>query len=304
MSVDSCVAFLEAVHRSVELQQEMKAMTDPSELVALGRRRGYDFDSREIAAASVSAAQGQDAPPTEESGPGGLPTTSAFYHYEFDLAELPAFAEVAAILPELEIKPPSVELGRFERAFRRDDLEWTNMSPAAPEFSGIYEEIMRSHWSDADGIRSERRDFHLVNLDQHTSHVLYEDYFAAKVRMISALERVFGGKVQFSGSLWYPPKSYRLWHTNETQPGWRMYLIDLDGDDGASGTSFFRYMNPESKELVTLEDRPRSMRFFKIEQEQDKLFWHCIVNPSDRHRWSFGFAVPDNWMDRLLDAHP
>lgn len=304
MSVDACVAFLEVVRQSTELQQELKAMTDTSEIVALGRRRGYDFDSGEIAAAASRASYAPGARPIEEPEPRAVATKTAFYHYEFDLDTLPAFANVVAILPELEIKPPTVDLGRFERAFRQDDLDWTDMSPAAREFSDIYEEIMCSHWSDGDETTVERRDFHLVNLDKHTSHAFYEGYLAAKIRMITELELIFSGNVQFSGSLWYPPRSYRLWHTNETQPGWRMYLIDLDGGRGMSGTSFFRYMNPESKGIVTLEDRPKSMRLFKIEQEQDKLLWHCIVNPSDRNRWSFGFAVPDDWAERLGVAHP
>ena len=36
-----------------------------------------------------------------------------------------------------------------------------------------------------------------------------------------------------------------------------------------------------------------------VAQDPDRLFWHCIVNPSERHRWSFGFVVPDNWIDAI-----
>jgi hypothetical protein len=119
--------------------------------------------------------------------------------------------------------------------------------------------------------------------------------------MISLLEAFFGSEIRASGSMWYPPFGYRLWHTNETQPGWRMYLIDFDEPAGdPAGISFFRYMNPQSKEIVTLEERPKLVRFFKVEQEKDKLFWHCIVNATTRNRWSFGFVVPENWTDKLL----
>jgi hypothetical protein len=58
-------------------------------------------------------------------------------------------------------------------------------------------------------------------------------------------------------------------------------------------------MNPESHELVTLEERPRMMRFFKIEQDPRKLFWHCIVNPTASNRWSFGFEIPEGALERL-----
>lgn len=175
------------------------------------------------------------------------------------------------------------------------------MSPAASDFRGRYEEVMQFHWQgQLPPHEFSRRDFHLVNLDQHVEHPLYDQYFQAKTRMIAMLEECFGSTVQFSGSMWYPPFGYRLWHTNETQPGWRMYLIDFDDPAGDSySTSFFRYMNPESKEIVTLGERPKLARFFKIEQEDDKLFWHCIVNASAHNRWSFGFAVPEDWMDKL-----
>jgi hypothetical protein len=302
MSVDSCVEFLQAIRHSSELKRELRAMSHPTELVALGRRRGYTFDATEIPVASASLSQDPEEEVASTPAAATSSGRSAFYHYEFDIEALSGFTEVSSTLAELEIKPASVDLELFEHTFRAEDLEWTSMSPAAHGFQGIYEEVMKSHWQDASEQGFARRDFHLVNLDTHTDHPLYDEYFAAKVRMIAALDGIFGGNVQFSGSLWYPPSSYRLWHTNETQPGWRMYLIDLDGDEDEGGTSFFRYMNPETKESVTLEDRPGIMRLFKIEQEEDKRFWHCIVNPSSRNRWSFGFSVPGDWMEKVSGA--
>lgn len=304
MTVDSCMAFLQTVRDSDELKGELKAMSHSAELVAMGRRRGYTFDVEEIGPASAALVREEPDEQGPPGAPSAAPSKSVFYHYEFDLDLLEGFEEVRDTLSQLKIKPTTVDMGRLADTFRADDFEWTGMSPAAPGFHDIYEAVMASHWGDAtqNGAAEQefgRRDFHLVNLDTHTDHDQYEAYFAAKKRMIGELENIFSGDVQFSGSLWYPPASYRLWHTNETQPGWRMYLIDLDGDEGDGDTSFFRYMNPETKEIVTLEDRPRMMRLFKIEQEEDKRFWHCIVNPSRRNRWSFGFAVPDDWMSRL-----
>jgi hypothetical protein len=299
MSVDSCVAFLQTIEASPQLKQELRAMSHPVELVALGRRRGYAFDPADIPVASASLRRDSPDQPDSATAAPASPARSAFFHHEFDINLLPGFVEVRSILSELEIKPESVDLEGFERSFRTEDLAWTGMSPAEDGFQDIYEEIMKSHWEEAPEPEPFRRDFHLVNLDTYTDHPLYDEYFSAKLRMIAALEAIFGGSVQFSGSLWYPPESYRLWHTNETQPGWRMYLIDLDGSDADGGTSFFRYMNPETKELVTLEDEPGMMRLFKIEQQEDKRLWHCIVNPSRRNRWSFGFSVPEDWMERM-----
>lgn len=301
MSVEACTHFFQMFTSLDELKQQMKAITDPREMVALGKRYGYAFDTQDIVAAS-SALVGESSAPEP-----GLPAQeeaqrqSAFYHYEFDMRRIPGFEKVAEELPRLKIKPSTVDLRLYEKSYREEDFQFTSMSPAAPEFSQRYEEVMQSHWQDSlNGPDFSRRDFHLVNLDQHVEHPLYDDYFQAKTRLISALETFFGSEIRFSGSMWYPPFAYRLWHTNETQAGWRMYLIDFDEPAGdAKGTSFFRYMNPQSKEIVTLEEHPQLVRFFKIEQEKDKLFWHCIVNATTRSRWSFGFTVPDNWMEKF-----
>lgn len=301
MSMDSCTAFLEQTQREPDLRLLLRATTDTCELIALGRKHGYSFDVKDLMAASSALAVQESALPAPAQAPdaraGAAETTIC--HYEFDLRDLPELRPILAELPNLTIKPPTVDLNLFRASFRRDDLEWAWMSPAAAEFQRRYHEVMAPHWTQGEG-KSGRRDFHLVNLDQHVDHPLYQKYFEAKTRTITHLERVFGSEVKFSGSMWYPPFAYRLWHTNETQPGWRMYLIDFDEEIPPSDTqSFFRYMDPHTKEIVTLRDRPGMLRLFKVEQHKDRLFWHCIVNGADRNRWSFGFAVPDDWMSRL-----
>lgn len=297
MSLDSCVAFFKEVYSSSELKQELKAMSDLQELIAMGKRHGYAFNSSEIAEASASMASEGDSSAPNRQEPSVTYAESALYHFEFDLNETPGFETITKELDALKIKPSSVDMALFERSFRADDFEWTDMSPADANFQNRHEDVMNSQ--DKFG----RRDFRLINLDEHVTHPLYDDYFGAKVRMVSALEEIFGDEVRLSGSMWYPPTGYRLWHTNETQPGWRMYLIDFDGQpEPSGGKSFFRYMNPDTKELVTLEDRPKMMRIFKIEQEKDRLFWHCIVNATEFNRWSFGFVVPDNWMEKLNEV--
>lgn len=301
MSIDSCLSFLRQTTRSLELKQRLRATTDVKELVVMGKRYGYAFNVEELVTASslFNQESGSAGKGLQEQTADGVRTK--FYHYEFGVEQISGFGEVAAELSNLKIKPSTVDLDLFKESFREEDLQWTSMSPAAPDFRARYEEVMQSHWqSDLPAHEFSRRDFHLVNLDQHVEHPLYDHYFEAKTRMIAILEECFGSAIQFSGSMWYPPFGYRLWHTNETQPGWRMYLIDFDQPaEDARGTSFFRYMNPESKEIVTLGERPKLVRFFKIEQEDNKLFWHCIVNATMRNRWSFGFAVPENWIDKL-----
>ena len=294
MSVESCKEFLHATRTRADLAQQLKATTGIREVIALAGRHGFAFGVDDLVQGSASmAATGPKAKPVPPS-----PATT-FYHHEFELSELPGFEVVAAELDELKVKPPSVDLASFDADFRLEDLRSTSMSPAAPDFRSWYENMMQAHWK-GDRPGAPRRDFHLVNLDEHIDHPGYPRYFEAKARVIASLEELFGDEVRFSGSLWYPPSSYRLWHTNETQPGWRMYVVDVDEPfDDPAHTSFFRYMNPETGEIVTLPERPKIVRFFRVEQEADKLFWHCIVNPTRRHRWSFGFAVPESWADGL-----
>ena len=294
MSIQTCTTFLHEILSSTELRQQMKAVTDTREIIELGRKYGYIFDMQDLIAASSSFNQESalhQPPPTEQK--------PAFYHYEYDMEQIRGFEEIVKELENLKIKPPTVDMERYEQSFRTDDFQFLSLSPADPAFEGRYKEIMQAHWEpSAEAHEFSRRDFHLVNLDQHINHPGYEAYLEAKTRMISLLEAFFGCEIRFSGSMWYPPFAYRLWHTNESQAGWRMYLIDFDTPSGG-GRSFFRYMNPENKEIVTLEERPKIARFFKIEQAKEKLFWHCIANASMRNRWSFGFIVPDNWLERF-----
>lgn len=301
MSTETCVTFLQEISTSNELKQQVKSITDTKEVIVLGKRYGYTFDAQALTEASALLSNETRATGTSAPTPPAPAASSNFYHYEFKLAQIPGFEEITRELSNLKIKPSSVDMSLYENRFRADDLQFTSMSPAAPDFESRYKEVMQSHWQHA--IEKDdfaRRDFHLVNLDQHVEHPLYPQYFEAKNWMISHLERFFGSEIRFSGSMWYPPSSYRLWHTNETQAGWRMYLIDFDEPTGdTNGTSFFRYMNPQNKEIITLQESPLIARFFKIEQEKDKLFWHCIVNATTRNRWSFGFTVPENWMDKF-----
>ncbi|HEU5159747.1 MAG TPA: Nif11-like leader peptide family natural product precursor [Streptosporangiaceae bacterium] len=307
MSVESCSAFLRVACNSPEVRQQLKAVTGTQEIVKLGLRNGYDFGVRDLIAASSSFPGGPRGGTGTGTGSGTEATTeaatgtTAFYHHEYRMTDIPGFESIIAELPRLKIKPPSVDLAEFAGRFRDDDLRSTSMSPADPEFRDWYENIMKAGRRDpALGAGAPRRDFHLVNLDEHVEHPDYEQYFDAKFRTIAALEEFFGSEIRFSGSLWYPPSSYRLWHTNETQPGWRMYIVDFDAPFPDPGeTSFFRYMNPETHEIVTLRESPQMVRFFKAEQDPGRLFWHCIVNPTTRHRWSFGFVVPDHWADAI-----
>jgi hypothetical protein len=298
MSVQSSEAFLRIAYKTPSVAQQLKATTGIQEIVRLGERHGYDFSINDFMEAA-SFFRPENAPPRPEPAP--APTSTTFLHHEYRLEDVPGFEPVIAELPQLKVQPPTVDLAQFHHSYRADDEATTSMSPADPTFQQWHAAMMKEGWQDPSrGHGGPRRDFHLINLDEHTEHPSYEAYFDAKTRTIAALENLFDSEIKFSGSMWYPPHSYRLWHTNETQPGWRMYVVDLDAPfEDPQETSFFRYMNPETSEIVTLREHPRIVRFFKAEQDPERLFWHCIVNPTERHRWSFGFVVPDDWQNHL-----
>ncbi|MEV5705997.1 Nif11-like leader peptide family natural product precursor [Actinoallomurus sp. NPDC052274] len=296
MTVESCTRFLRLAEEDPQVRQQMKALTGVEEVIRLARTGGYDFTVRDLITASAEAGA-RDVPEPLDAPPAGdrpKPPAGAVYHYEYDMNDLPGFDAIIDELPRLKVQPSTVDLARFHDAFREEDLHSTALAPSGPEYQAWRDRVAAAPAGDV------RRDFHLINLDEHVAHQGYDAYLAAKTRAIAALEDVFHAEVRFSGSMWYPPSAYRLWHTNEDQPGWRMYIVDFDGDFAdPERTSFFRYQNPATGELVTLREHPRMVRFFKIEQEQDRLLWHCIVNPTERHRWSFGFVVPEHWAECL-----
>ena len=303
MSKETVLKFYEAIFDSQKFKQEIKVITRQEELVKLGRRNGYHFTLKDLAEADASYSHKNHDPlisiDSDDLAGEELPRP---YHYEFKFSEIPGFEEIERELKKLQIKPSTVDLDLYEKSFRAEDFKFNDVSPTVPGFRQYYHKSLKSYL-DLPFPKPEYawHPFHLINLDCHVENPLYEDYFQTKVRLLQLLENCLDTKLRFSGSLWYPPNAYRLWHTNETQPGWRMYLVDFDRfEENEKEKAFFRYMNPETKELVTLAEKPKIVRFFKIESEPSKLLWHCIVNATKFNRWSFGFNVSNQWIHKLL----
>lgn len=307
MSQQAFIEFYEASLKKDELKDKLKVITSVQEIIKLGEQHGYFFTTKDIAEASTSA---QEEAKTKEpvdlsknAETKSSEDSTRLYHYEFEFSEIQGFEEIACELEKLKIKPTTVDMDLYNKSFREDDLYFTSLSPDTPEFEQRYDEIM-APCLNSNSIATPdytQRQFHLVNLDLHVEHPLYDEYFSTKLKILKLLENYFGTDIRFSGSLWYPPNAYRLWHTNEAQPGWRMYLIDFDDFEPLkTEESFFRYMHPDTREIVTLREKSKLVRFFKVEKEPEKLFWHCIVNATRSNRWSFGFVVSDRWMEQLI----
>lgn len=108
----------------------------------------------------------------------------------------------------------------------------------------------------------------------------------------AAVDDAFGTACEWSGDFLYPPGAFRGWHTNRfDRPGWRMYIVTTL----EARSSFFRYLTPDGR-LETVWDQQQCANFFPIDPQHD--FWHCIAS-IDTHRWSQGFAVPDDWAEIL-----
>lgn len=93
-------------------------------------------------------------------------------------------------------------------------------------------------------------------------------------------------EVTRTGTHYYPPKGWMGWHTNADQNYWTLYITYTSQE----GTSFFRYYDKDTDTIKTSYDGEGiTCRIFKINQEKDNLFTHCVYTDVDR--WSFGFQV-------------
>ena len=67
----------------------------------------------------------------------------------------------------------------------------------------------------------------------------------------------------------YPPgEGYLGWHIDQT--GGRMYSAF------AEGKSFFRYRDPDTKEIITSWDKPGQWSFRIFDFDEENPMWHCV----------------------------
>ena len=91
--------------------------------------------------------------------------------------------------------------------------------------------------------------------------------------------------VSVSGHFLYPPTGYMGWHTNYKVPCKRLYITYATEDK----KSFFRYIDPLSKEVITdYDDKGITIREFDVTGRPPYL-WHCVG--SECMRLSFGYQI-------------
>ena len=102
---------------------------------------------------------------------------------------------------------------------------------------------------------------------------------------ISAIEKLTNRDAHMSGFFIYPPTGYMGWHTNYKSHGKRLYVTYASEDK----KSFFRYRDPETKEIITdYDDKGITTRQFYV-PKKSPYFWHCVG--SDCTRVSFGYHI-------------
>jgi hypothetical protein len=100
-------------------------------------------------------------------------------------------------------------------------------------------------------------------------------------------------------NVFYPKDGFMGWHNNWNASGYNILL-----SYSQTGNGFFRYLDPVTKEIVTMEDKPGwtcKVGYYGRGREPDKVYYHCAG--SYEPRITLGFIVPhlEMWQDMIAD---
>ena len=112
-----------------------------------------------------------------------------------------------------------------------------------------------------------------------------KSYIVVKSKFVSLKQKMFDKKVL---GVIYPASGYMSWHTNANDSGYNVLLTWSE-----NGNGFFRYQDPITKEIVTMQDKPGwncKVGYFGKHTEPDKVFWHCCS--TDELRISLAWIFP------------
>lgn len=137
------------------------------------------------------------------------------------------------------------------------------------------------------------------NYQIKTGHIQLTDRPITQI-LQSGLNSIFDTECQPLGDFIYPPGGFRTWHTNkfdvpnDQTSVWAIFFVFAEKSDA----SFFRFIDPNSGEMITSWDKVACANVFRI--SRTPLIWHCI-KAEDTTRWSIGFHLPDHWQE-ILDT--
>ena len=91
----------------------------------------------------------------------------------------------------------------------------------------------------------------------------------------------------------YPQGGYMGWHHNANAPGYNILLSWSE-----KGTGFFRYQDPMTKEIITMQDTPGwtcKVGYYGAWHEPNKIYWHC-ASAAQEERITLGYIIPHEGM--------
>ena len=93
--------------------------------------------------------------------------------------------------------------------------------------------------------------------------------------------------------MYYPVNGFIGWHNNCNCPGQNL-LLTYSKD----GNGYFEYMDPISKEIIRMNDRPgwtAKVGYYGSDKEPDKIMWHCAKTYEPRLTVSYVVRDQSMW---------
>jgi len=114
-----------------------------------------------------------------------------------------------------------------------------------------------------------------------------------------SLQKLDNDLLAWSGSrnnavkMLYPKGGFMGWHHNANASGYNILLSWSE-----NGTGFFRYQDPVTKEIITMNDSPGwtcKVGYYGKFSEPEKTYWHCAGAPHEE-RFTLGYIIPHKGM--------
>ncbi|MBO3699049.1 hypothetical protein [Roseivirga sp. E12] len=221
--------------------------------------------------------------------------------YSFHCSEIPGFdkiGEAAKALSEIPSNFDRIELQKKTGSDRYKDLRAS--LDALPDRKEAMEFEAKGHFNKVlSSVKPESESANHKPEEKWSfrpGHIAFNPEFGRLDKLKSLLNEYFDHNCLQAGDFLYPPDGFRLWHTNKFDlESWFIFFVDVDKPK----CSFFKFIDPETGELVTHWDEPGTVNIFKINSNNSDLLWHCI-GTNDCYRWSQGFSIPGHWKEKLL----
>ena len=138
----------------------------------------------------------------------------------------------------------------------------------------------------------------VLSVDINTSENSPQEHKEKRNKLAEELCAYLGARNQ-AVNVFYPANGFMGWHNNWNANGYNILL-----SYSKEGNGFFRYRDPLTKEIVTMEDKPGwtcKVGYYGRGREPDKVYYHCAG--SYEPRITLGFVVPhlEIWRSMIED---